>query len=101
MRSMLARAVETESVRFQHAAARANGTLRGLLAEIRRVEQHQALALGSLLPPDLDALERVLGLEQLSIEVTASVAQNEPDSYLQQVFAFGLVEDLDHLYRLA
>lgn len=40
-------------------------------------------------------------IEQVAIEVTASVAQSEPDPYLAQVFRFGLLEDFDHMYRYA
>src|SRR5690606_14128142 len=32
-------------------------------------------------------------------EVTASIAQAEPDPYLAQVYRFGLLEDFDHMYR--
>ena len=37
----------------------------------------------------------------MAIEVTASVAEREPDPYLAQVFRFGLLEDFDHMYRYA
>jgi hypothetical protein len=52
-----------------------------------------------LLPADLSPLETTIGFEQVAIEVTASVAQHEPDPYLAQVYRFGLLEDFDHLYR--
>ena len=52
-----------------------------------------------LLPPDMSPLEITLGYEQVAIEVTASIAQHEPDPYLAQVYRFGLLEDFDHLYR--
>jgi rubrerythrin len=35
----------------------------------------------------------------VAIDVTAAVAQTEPDPYLAQVYRFGLLEDFDHLYR--
>ena len=50
-------------------------------------------------PPDQSPLETTIGFEQVAIEVTASVAQHEPDEYLAQVFRFGLLEDFDHMYR--
>jgi hypothetical protein len=50
-------------------------------------------------PPDQSPLETTIGYEQTAIEVTASLAQNEPDAYLAQVYRFGLLEDFDHLYR--
>jgi rubrerythrin len=37
----------------------------------------------------------------VAIEVTASVAESEPDPYLAQVYRFGLLEDFDHMYRYA
>jgi rubrerythrin len=50
-------------------------------------------------PPDQSPLETTLGFEQVAIEVTAAVAQAEPDAYLAQVYRFGMLEDFDHLYR--
>lgn len=43
---------ETEALRFSHAAARFNRDLRRPLAEIRRVEQHQATMMNWLLGAD-------------------------------------------------
>jgi hypothetical protein len=37
----------------------------------------------------------------VAIEVTASVAQHEPDAYLAQTYRYGLLEDFDHMYRFA
>lgn len=54
-----------------------------------------------LLPADLRPIETTIVFEQVAIEVTASVAQHEPDPYLAQVFRFGLLEDFDHMYRYA
>lgn len=39
--------------------------------------------------------------EAAAIEVTAAIAQREPDPYLAQAYRFGLLEDFDHLYRYA
>jgi hypothetical protein len=63
------------------------------------VEQHQQTLVNWLLPADQSPLETTIGFEQVAIEVTASVAQHEPDPYLAQVYRFGLLEDFDHLYR--
>jgi hypothetical protein len=52
-------------------------------------------------PADQSPLETTIGFEQVAIEVTASVAEAEPDPYLAQVFRFGLLEDFDHMYRYA
>ncbi|MCQ3986312.1 hypothetical protein FK507_28975, partial [Klebsiella pneumoniae] len=71
------------------------------LAEIRRVEQHQATMVNWLIGADHSPLETTVAYEQVAIEVTAAVAQNEPDPYQAQTYRFGLLEDFDHLYRYA
>jgi hypothetical protein len=101
VRIILMNGIESEAVRFQHACARVNKELQLALARVRRVEQHQQTMINWLLPPDLSPLETTIGFEQVAIEVTASVAQHEPDPYLAQVYRFGLLEDFDHLYRFS
>jgi hypothetical protein len=81
--------------------ARFNPALQVPLAQIRRVEQHQQTMVNWLNPPDQSALETTIGFEQVAIELTAFLAQNEPDPYLKQVMDFGLLEDFDHMYRYA
>lgn len=98
-RVILMNGIELESLRFQHSCARMNAQLRAPLAEIRRVEQHQATMVNWLNPADQNPIETTLGYEQLAIELTASIALREPDPYLAQVHRFGLLEDFDHLYR--
>lgn len=99
VRVILMNGIESEALRFQHACARMNKDLQLALAQVRRVEQHQQTMVNWLLPADLSPLETTIGFEQVAIEVTASVAQHEPDPYLAQVYRFGLLEDFDHLYR--
>jgi hypothetical protein len=99
VRIILMNGIESEALRFSHAAARMNKDLQLPLARIRRVEQHQQTLVNWLLPADQSPLETTIGFEQVAIEVTAAVAQQEPDPYLAQVFRFGLLEDFDHLYR--
>jgi hypothetical protein len=101
LRVILMNGIEREALRFSHMAARCNLALRQPLADVRRVEQHQATMVGWLLPPDHSPLETTIAYEQLAIELTASVARVEPDKYLSQVYRFGLLEDFDHLYRYA
>jgi rubrerythrin len=96
---ILMNGIESEAVRFSHAAARMNPDLQLPLAEVRRIEHHQQTLVNWLNPADQSPLETTLGFEQVAIEVTASVARNEPDPYLAQVYRFGLLEDFDHLYR--
>jgi rubrerythrin len=99
VRVILMNGIESEAVRFQHACARMNADLQQALAQVRRVEHHQQTLVNWLNPADQSPLETTIGFEQVAIEVTASVAQQEPDPYLAQVYRFGLLEDFDHLYR--
>ena len=99
VRVILMNGIESEALRFSHACARMNAPLQRALAQVRRIEQHQQTMVNWLNPADQNPLETTIGFEQVAIEVTASVAQKEPDPYLAQVFRFGLLEDFDHLYR--
>jgi rubrerythrin len=99
VRIILMNGIEMEALRFSHSCARMNQALQLPLAKIRRIEQHQAAMVNGLLGADHSTLETTIAYEQVAIEVTAVVAQNEPDEYLAQVYRFGLLEDFDHLYR--
>ena len=101
IRVILMNGIEEEAKRFQHGFARmcANSELRLALARVRRKEVHQQVMVNWLLGADHSPLETTIGYEQVAIEVTAAVAQKEPDPYLAQVYRFGLLEDFDHLYR--
>jgi rubrerythrin len=99
VRIVLMNGVEQEANRFQHSCARMSRALRLPLARVRRVEHHQQTLINWLLPPDQSPLETTIAYEQTAIEVTASVAQNEPDPYMKRVYHFGMLEDFDHLYR--
>lgn len=99
VRIVLMNGLESEAVRFGHACARLNKDLQLAQARVRRIEHFQQTLVNWLLPPDLSPIETTIVFEQVAIEVTASVAQNEPDPYLAQVFRYGLLEDFDHMYR--
>lgn len=101
VRVILMNGVEAEAVRFSHACARMNRDLQVPLARIRRIEQHQQTLVNWLNPADQSPLETTLGFEQTAIEVTAAIAQQEPDGYLAQAYRFGMLEDFDHLYRFS
>jgi hypothetical protein len=101
VRVILMNGIESEALRFSHACARMNGALQSALAQVRRIEQHQQTLVNWLNPADQSPLETTIGFEQVAIEVTASVAEAEPDPYLAQVYRFGLLEDFDHMYRYA
>lgn len=100
VRVILMNGIESGSVRFSHMIARTvNTEMRRHLAAVRRIDHLQQTAVNWLNPADQSNLETTIGFEQVAIEVTASVAQNEPDPYLAQIYRFGLLEDFDHLYR--
>lgn len=99
VRIILMNGIELESVRFSHSAARMQGDLRTALAKVRRVEHHQATCINWLIGADHSPLETTIAYEQVAIEVTAAVAQREPDPYLAQTYRYGLLEDFDHMYR--
>src|SRR3954471_1273323 len=90
---------ELDSVRTKQVALRCNREARLAVAELMRVEQHQATSINWLIGADHSPLETTIAYEQVAIEVTASVAQLEPDAYLAQAYRYALLEDFDHLYR--
>lgn len=101
VRVILMNGIEAEQLRFLHAAARMNKDLQLPLARVRRVEHLQQACVNWRLGPDHSALETTIGFEQVAIEITAAIAQQEPEPYLAQCYRFGLLEDFDHMYRFA
>ena len=100
VRIILMNGIEMEALAFSHACARMNKpALQLALAQVRRVEQHQATLVNWLIGADHSPLETTIAYEQVAIDVTAAVAMREPDPYLAQVYRFGLLEDFDHMYR--
>src|SRR5689334_21282618 len=79
VRVILMNGIEAESLRFKHMCARFNSALQVPLAQVRRAEQHQQTMVNWLNPPDQTPLETTIGYEQVAIELTAWLAQNEPD----------------------
>lgn len=101
VRIILMNGVELDSLRIKQAALRMNRDARESLAHLMRVEHHQATMINWLLSADHSPLETTIAYEQVAIEVTASVAEHEPDPYMAQGYRFALLEDFDHLYRYA
>jgi hypothetical protein len=95
--------IEVEAQFFSHQFARntADVELKRKLALVRRVEQQQQKAVNWLIPGIESTLENTIIYEQVAVDLTAWVAQNEPDAYMKQCYEFGLLEDFDHLYRYA
>jgi hypothetical protein len=99
VRIILMNGLELDSLRTKQIAIRQNLEARLPLAELMRIEQHQATTINWLIGADHSPIETTIGYEQTAIEVTASVAQLEPDEYLAQGYRYALLEDFDHLYR--
>jgi rubrerythrin len=100
---ILMNGIEMEAIKFSHAFARMcpDRELQLHLARVRRKEAHQQAMVNWLLGADHSTLETTIGYEQVAIDITAAVAQAEPDQYLAQVYRYGLLEDFDHMYRYA
>ena len=99
VRVILMNGIELEAIKFSHACARMNRDLQLPLAKMRRIDQQQATTINWLIGPDHSPLETTIAYEQVAIEITAAVAQIEPDPYLAQVYRYGLLEDFDHMHR--
>jgi hypothetical protein len=99
VRTILMNGVELDSLRVKQIMLRTHGPLRAQIAQLMRVEQHQATLINWLIGADHSPIETTIGYEQTAIEVTASVARLEPDAYLAQGYRYALLEDFDHLYR--
>lgn len=103
VRCILMNGTEYEQVWFGHSFHRHcnNNDIRRNLALIRRSEQQQQKRIAALKPIDETVLETTIGYEQLAVDLTAALAQRDPDQYVVQALNFALLEDFDHLYRYA
>lgn len=103
VRIILMNGIEAESIVFKHQFHRhcTNNDVRRELALSRRVEQQQQKRINWLKPLDESPLETTIGYEHVAVDLTAWLAQNEPDMYVKQALDFALLEDFDHLYRYA
>lgn len=102
-RIILMNGTEFENVWFSHQFNRreVNNDVRRELALIRASEQQQQKRIACLKPTDETILETTISYEQLAVDLTAGLAQREPDKYVKLAYDFALLEDFDHLYRYA
>ncbi len=102
-RVILMNGTEFESQWFMHHLSRHtdNADLRREVALLRRIEQQQQKKVSALKPADESLLEHTIGYEQLAVELTALLAQREPNPSVKAALDFALLEDFDHLYRYA
>ena len=103
VRIILMTGTEFEANWFSHQFHRhcADNDLRRELALSRRVEQQQQKQLACLKPIDETQLETTIAYEQLAVDLTAILAQRDPDPYVVKTMDLALLEDFDHLYRYA
>ena len=101
LRIILMNGIEVESVLFKHQFSRncTNNDIQRELALSRRVEQQQQKQINWLKPIDETQLETTIGYEHVAVDLTAWLAQNEPNEYVKKALDFALLEDFDHLYR--
>lgn len=100
-RQILMNGIEVEAWNFKHHFARTSDDieLKKIIANVRRIEDMQQTTVNWLTPSCQSVLDTTLGYEQVAVDLTAWLAQNEPDEYVKETFDFGLLEDFDHLYR--
>ena len=100
-RIILMNGAETEQVFFLHQFNRNcdNNEVRRHLATIRRTSQQMQKLIQCLKPINENALEETITYEMLAVDLTARLAQTEPNPYVKKALDFALLEDFDHLYR--
>lgn len=102
-RVILMNGTEYESVWFLHQFARHtdNDEIKRALAVVRKQEQQQQKRIACLKPLNESILETTIAYEQLAIDLTATLAQNDNDKNNIEALNFALLEDFDHLYRFS
>lgn len=102
-RVILMNGTEYEANWFSHQFSRNcdNNDLRRELALTRYIEKQQQMKISNLKPIDETILETTISYEQLAVDLTAWLAQHEPDNNVKSALDFALLEDFDHLYRYA
>lgn len=103
VRVILMNGTEFESNWYLHQFARhcTDPDIKRQIAIVRAQEQQQQKRIASLKPKNENMLETTIAYEQLAIELTAILAQNERDQDNLNALNFALLEDFDHLYRFA
>jgi rubrerythrin len=102
-RVILMNGIENNATLTKHAIARLcpKPEVKKALAITRRVDSMQQQAVNWMNPAQQTITETTLGFEQVAVDLTANLAQNEEDAYQKATLDFALLEDFDHLYRYA
>ncbi|MHB1001709.1 MAG: hypothetical protein ACYC27_20920 [Armatimonadota bacterium] len=100
-RVILMNGIENNSVLTSHNIARmiGNEEINAQLSMIRRIDSQQQQTVNWLNPANQTIAETTIGYEQVAVDLTANLAQNEKNKYFKQVLDFALLEDFDHLFR--
>ncbi len=100
-RQILMNGIEIEGWNFKHNFLRMTDEpeIKKLVAQTRHIETTQQITVNWMSPPNQSVLDTTLGYEQVAVDLTAWLSQNEPDDYVKETYDFGLLEDFDHLYR--
>ena len=103
VRIILMNGIKVASALFSHQFHRhcTDNELRRDLAFGRRIDQLQQKRINWLSPVGETPLETTIGYEHVAVDLTAWLAQNEPDFYVKETLDLALLEDFDHLYRYA
>ena len=103
LRIILMNGIEVEAALFKHQFNRNcdNNDIRREVAMSRQVEQQHQKHVNWLKPIDEYQIETTIGYEHVAVDLTAWLAQNEPNANVKQALDFALLEDFDHLYRYA
>jgi hypothetical protein len=103
IRIILMNGIKTAAIFFSHEFHRhsTDNELRRDLAFGRRIDQGQQKLINWLPPLGETPLETTIGYEHVAVDLTAWLAQNEPDPYVKETLDLALLEDFDHLYRYA
>ena len=87
-RQILMNGIEVEAWNFKHNFARTcpDQDVQNIIALSRRIEDMQQTTVNWLTPACQTVLETTLGYEQVAVDLTAWLAQNEPDDYVKETF---------------
>ena len=87
-RQILMNGIEVETWNFKHNMARniTDSDTLEFLAQTKRIEDAQQTTVNWLAPCDQSVLETTLAYEQVAVDLTAWMAQNEPDPYVKETF---------------
>jgi Mn-containing catalase len=100
-RVILMNGIENNATIMAHNIARMtdDNDVKETIGHLRRLDSLQQQHVNWLNPASQSVLETTIGYELVAVDLTADLAQNEPDPYFKQVLDFALLEDFDHLFR--